>query len=232
MKTSINKILAILIAFIFSFGMSAEAQRDNRSRGQQNTRSEVRSNRGGERQARKEHKAAPAPKHHAHKPAPAPKHHHKPAPAPKHHAHKPAPKHHHVHKPAHHHVHKPAHHHVHRHVPPRPRYHRHIHHSARPFYINNVCYYHHNGVYYRPHPTYGYEVVTIPVNTYVHALPFHCERVVVGNVAYFHGEGMWFTPHHNGYMVVNEPVIVEAPAPAVVIEAPAPKVSIHASFEL
>jgi hypothetical protein len=231
MKTSINKILAILIAFIFSFGMSAEAQRDNRSRGQQNTRSEVRSNRGGERQARKEHKAAPAPKHHAHKPAPAPKHHHKPAPK-LHHAHKPAPKHHHVHKPAHHHVHKPAHHHVHRHVPPRPRYHRHIHHSARPFYINNVCYYHHNGVYYRPHPTYGYEVVTIPVNTYVHALPFHCERVVVGNVAYFHGEGMWFAPHHNGYMVVNEPVIVEAPAPAVVIEAPAPKVSIHASFEL
>ncbi|MBO5799499.1 MAG: hypothetical protein J6Q03_10365 [Paludibacteraceae bacterium] len=231
MKTSINKILAILIAFIFSFGMSAEAQRDNRSRGQQNTRSEVRSNRGGERQARKEHKAAPAPKHHAHKPAPAPKHHHKPAPK-HHHAHKPAPKHHHVHKPAHHHVHKPAHHHVHRHVPPRPRYHRHIHHSARPFYINNVCYYHHNGVYYRPHPTYGYEVVTIPVNTYVHALPFHCERVVVGNVAYFHGEGMWFAPHHNGYMVVNEPVIVEAPAPAVVIEAPAPKVSIHASFEL
>ena len=177
MKTSINKILAILIAFIFSFGMSAEAQRDNRSRGQQNTRSEVRSNRGGERQARKEHKAAPAPKHHAHKPAPAPKHHHKPAPK-HHHAHKPAPKHHHVHKPAHHHVHKPAHHHVHRHVPPRPRYHRHIHHSARPFYINNVCYYHHNGVYYKPHPTYGYEVVTIPVNTYVHALPFHCERVV------------------------------------------------------
>lgn len=231
MKTSINKILAILIAFIFSFGMSAEAQRDNRSRGQQNTRSEVRSNRGGERQARKEHKAAPAPKRHAHKPAPAPKHHHKPAPK-HHHAHKPAPKHHHVHKPAHHHVHKPAHHHVHRHVPPRPRYHRHIHHSARPFYINNVCYYHHNGVYYRPHPTYGYEVVTIPVNTYVHALPFHCERVVVGNVAYFHGEGMWFAPHHNGYMVVNEPVIVEAPAPAVVIEAPAPKVSIHASFEL
>jgi hypothetical protein len=231
MKTSINKILAILIAFIFSFGMSAEAQRDNRSRGQQNTRSEVRSNRGGERQARKEHKAAPAPKHHAHKPAPAPKHHHKPAPK-LHHAHKPAPKHHHVHKPAHHHVHKPAHHHVHRHVPPRPRYHRHIHHSARPFYINNVCYYHHNGVYYRPHPTYGYEVVTIPVNTYVHALPFHCERVVVGNVAYFHGEGMWFAPHHSGYMVVNEPVIVEAPAPAVVIEAPAPKVSIHASFEL
>lgn len=231
MKTSINKILAILIAFIFSFGMSAEAQRDNRSRGQQNTRSEVRSNRGGERQARKEHKAAPAPKHHAHKPAPAPKHHHKPAPK-HHHAHKPAPKHHHVHKPAHHHVHKPAHHHVHRHVPPRPRYHRHIHHSARPFYINNVCYYHHNGVYYRPHPTYGYEVVTIPVNTYVHALPFHCERVVVGNVAYFHGEGMWFAPHHSGYMVVNEPVIVEAPAPAVVIEAPAPKVSIHASFEL
>lgn len=231
MKTSINKILAILIAFIFSFGMSAEAQRDNRSRGQQNTRSEVRSNRGGERQARKEHKAAPAPKHHAHKPAPAPKHHHKPAPK-HHHAHKPAPKHHHVHKPAHHHVHKPAHHHVHRHVPPRPRYHRHIHHSARPFYINNVCYYHHNGVYYKPHPTYGYEVVTIPVNTYVHALPFHCERVVVGNVAYFHGEGMWFAPHHNGYMVVNEPVIVEAPAPAVVIEAPAPKVSIHASFEL
>lgn len=231
MKTSINKILAILIAFIFSFGMSAEAQRENRSRGQQNTRSEVRSNRGGERQARKEHKAAPAPKHHAHKPAPAPKHHHKPAPK-HHHAHKPAPKHHHVHKPAHHHVHKPAHHHVHRHVPPRPRYHRHIHHSARPFYINNVCYYHHNGVYYRPHPTYGYEVVTIPVNTYVHALPFHCERVVVGNVAYFHGEGMWFAPHHNGYMVVNEPVIVEAPAPAVVIEAPAPKVSIHASFEL
>lgn len=231
MKTSINKILAILIAFIFSFGMNAEAQRDNRSRGQQNTRSEVRSNRGGERQARKEHKAAPAPKHHAHKPAPAPKHHHKPAPK-HHHAHKPAPKHHHVHKPAHHHVHKPAHHHVHRHVPPRPRYHRHIHHSARPFYINNVCYYHHNGVYYRPHPTYGYEVVTIPVNTYVHALPFHCERVVVGNVAYFHGEGMWFAPHHNGYMVVNEPVIVEAPAPAVVIEAPAPKVSIHASFEL
>ena len=211
--------------------MSAEAQRDNRSRGQQNTRSEVRSNRGGERQARKEHKAAPAPKHHAHKPAPAPKHHHKPAPK-HHHAHKPAPKHHHVHKPAHHHVHKPAHHHVHRHVPPRPRYHRHIHHSARPFYINNVCYYHHNGVYYRPHPTYGYEVVTIPVNTYVHALPFHCERVVVGNVAYFHGEGMWFAPHHNGYVVVNEPVIVEAPAPAVVIEAPAPKVSIHASFEL
>lgn len=231
MKTSTNKILAILIAFIFSFGMSAEAQRDNRSRGQQNTRSEVRSNRGGERQARKEHKAAPAPKHHAHKPAPAPKHHHKPAPK-HHHAHKPAPKHHHVHKPAHHHVHKPAHHHVHRHVPPRPRYHRHIHHSARPFYINNVCYYHHNGVYYRPHPTYGYEVVTIPVNTYVHALPFHCERVVVGNVAYFHGEGMWFAPHHSGYMVVNEPVIVEAPAPAVVIEAPAPKVSIHASFEL
>lgn len=211
--------------------MSAEAQRDNRSRGQQNTRSEVRSNRGGERQARKEHKPAPAPKHHAHKPAPAPKHHHKPAPK-HHHAHKPAPKHHHVHKPAHHHVHKPAHHHVHRHVPPRPRYHRHIHHSARPFYINNVCYYHHNGVYYRPHPTYGYEVVTIPVNTYVHALPFHCERVVVGNVAYFHGEGMWFAPHHSGYMVVNEPVIVEAPAPAVVIEAPAPKVSIHASFEL
>ena len=231
MKTSINKILAILIAFIFSFGMSAEAQRDNRSRGQQNTRSEVRSNRGGERQARKEHKAAPAPKHHAHKPAPAPKHHHKPAPK-HHHAHKPAPKHHHVHKPAHHHVHKPAHHHVHRHVPPRPRYHRHIHHSARPFYINNVCYYHHNGVYYRPHPTYGYEVVTIPVNTYVHALPFHCERVVVGNVAYFHGEGMWFAPHHNGYVVVNEPVIVEAPAPAVVIEAPAPKVSIYVSFEL
>lgn len=219
MKTSINKILAILIAFIFSFGMSAEAQRDNRSRGDQKAKSEVRSNRGG---ARKEHKAAPAPKRQAHKPAPK---HHAHKPAPRHHAHKPAPKHHH-HKPA-------PRHHVHRHVPPRrPVYHKHIHRSARPFYINNVCYYHHNGVYYRHRPNFGYEVVTIPVNTYVQALPFHCERVIVGNVAYFHGEGMWFAPHHSGYMVVNQPVIVEAPAPSVVIEAPAPKVSIHASFEL
>jgi hypothetical protein len=123
-----------------------------------------------------------------------------------------------------------------RHVRPVPmagprRYVKHIHGSARPFYLDNVRYYHHNGAFYRHHPGFGYSVVTVPAYSYFVELPFPCRQVNVGSAMYWEGDGSWFVEDEGGYVLVDRPAVevYEAPAPPVMVSA-RPSVSVNVSF--
>ena len=168
--------------------------------------------------------SAPAPVHAPRAAAPVrhePVHHHA---APVHH-HAPAPVHHHAPAPVHHHAPAPVHHHfVPRHYGPRPVYHHHIDPRAHVFYIDNVAYYHWNGVYYNYVPSYGYQEIYMPENVIVAALPYGARVVNVNRINYYEANGMWFQPIDGGYHIVERPVA------NVTVALPRPTISFTASF--
>ncbi len=136
------------------------------------------------------------------------------------------------HRPAHHYAPVrpvPAHHHHHG----RPHYVPHIDRRAVSFYVDNCRYYHHNGLFYRYYPGYGYGLVTIPYNSCFPVLPFPCRQVIVGSAVYWEGDGTWFCEVPGGYALVEAPAVpvYEAPVPPAPVVVPAkPHVSVHLSF--
>lgn len=86
-------------------------------------------------------------------------------------------------------------------------------HGAVRVSVGHEPYFYHGGVFYR-HNHNRYFVVRPPRGAFVRHIPRHFSRVYVGGTVYFRDEDIYYRTVPGGYVVVDEPVVVEKSTPA------------------